>query len=103
MSSLHGRRDISLISTHDMTLGHGTAPALQGGNFPIDTGEIVTVVGPNGSGKPTLVRALIGLTPIAKRRISRKPGLRIGYVPQRLHIKAGHPRGWRSVRGSLQL
>lgn len=91
---------MSLISTRDMTVRHGTAAVLQGVNFAIDRGEIVTVVGPNGSGKSTLVRALIGLAPAAKGRIVRKPGLVIGYVPQRLHIDAGLPL---SVRRFLSL
>jgi len=49
-------------------------------------GEIVTVIGPNGGGKTTLVRALLGLLPAETGTVSRADGLRIGYVPQRLHI-----------------
>lgn len=48
------------------------------------------MVGPNGSGKSTLMRALIGALP-AQGTITRKPGLRLGYVPQRLMIDAALP------------
>ncbi|MCE8513015.1 metal ABC transporter ATP-binding protein [Ruegeria pomeroyi] len=54
-------------------------------------GEIVTIVGPNGSGKSTFLRALIGALPPASGRVIRAPGLRIGYVPQKLAIDATLP------------
>jgi zinc transport system ATP-binding protein len=52
----------------------------------LEAGEIVTIVGPNGSGKTSLFRAIIGATEAAEGKITLKPGLKIGYVPQRLHI-----------------
>ncbi|MCE8521935.1 metal ABC transporter ATP-binding protein [Ruegeria pomeroyi] len=54
-------------------------------------GEIVTIVGPNGSGKSTFLRALIGALPPVSGRVIRAPGLRIGYVPQKLAIDATLP------------
>ena len=82
---------MSLISAKDLTVRHGAALVLSHVGFAIEPGEIVTVVGPNGSGKSTLVRALIGLEPRATGSVDHAPGLRIGYVPQRLHIDAGLP------------
>jgi zinc transport system ATP-binding protein len=82
---------MSLISAQGLTVRHGGAAVLDGVSVAIRKGEIVTVVGPNGSGKSTLVRALIGLEPAAAGRVLRQAGLRIGYVPQRLHIDAGLP------------
>ena len=81
----------ALIAAHGLTVRQGDAPVLESVDFSIAPGEIVTVVGPNGSGKSTLIRALIGLQPRAAGTVTRKPGLRIGYVPQRLHIDAGLP------------
>jgi len=81
----------ALIAARGLTVRHGGAAVLAGVDFTIAAGEIVTIVGPNGSGKSTLIRALIGLTPLAGGDVTRKPGLRIGYVPQRLHIEAGLP------------
>ncbi|HCE69729.1 MAG TPA: zinc ABC transporter ATP-binding protein ZnuC, partial [Ruegeria sp.] len=57
----------------------------------VAAGEIVTIVGPNGSGKSTFLRALIGALPAASGRVIRAPGLRIGYVPQKLAIDATLP------------
>lgn len=48
--------------------------------------EIVTLIGPNGSGKSTTARALLGLTPCSEGRVDTRPGLRVGYVPQKLAV-----------------
>lgn len=53
--------------------------------------EIVTVVGPNGSGKTTLVRVLLGLLAPAEGAVECAAGLRVGYVPQHLHVDATLP------------
>ena len=82
---------MSLIETRDMSLRYSRAPVLSHVNFTISKGEIVTVVGPNGSGKSTLIRALLGVLRPTRGTVTRKPGLRIGYVPQRLAIDATLP------------
>ncbi|SOB92552.1 ATP-binding cassette domain-containing protein [Rhodobacter maris] len=81
----------SLIKAENLSVRHGDTVVLSGVDFAIRKGEIVTVVGPNGSGKSTLIRALIGLEAAATGRVTRSPGLAIGYVPQKLHIDAGLP------------
>jgi len=80
-----------LITAENVTVKHGRSAVLAHVDFSINSGEIVTVVGPNGSGKSTMVRALIGALPIASGRIIQSPGLRIGYVPQRLQMERGLP------------
>jgi zinc transport system ATP-binding protein len=77
---------MSLVSAETLSAGYGTDAVLRNVSFAIEPGEIVTVVGPNGSGKTTLLRALIGALRPSAGRIRRKPGLKIGYVPQKLHI-----------------
>lgn len=81
----------TLISTRDLAVGYGETRVLSHVNFALEPAEIVTIVGPNGSGKSTLIRALIGLEPAVEGAVTRKPGLRIGYVPQKLHIDASLP------------
>ncbi len=59
---------------------------LTGINLQVNPGEIVTLIGPNGAGKTTLVRIALGLqAPSSGQRLVKK-GLRIGYMPQKLHI-----------------
>ena len=82
---------MSLLSARGLTVSHGGQVVLAGVNFTIEPGEIVTVVGPNGSGKSTLIKALIGAERHALGQVQRQPGLRIGYVPQKLHIDASLP------------
>ena len=77
---------MSLIALEDMSVTYGGNRVLSRVNLSIEPGEIVTVVGPNGSGKSTLLRSVIGALTPTGGTVTRAPGLRIGYVPQKLHI-----------------
>jgi len=70
-----------LIAARHLGLRLGGTDILRDVDFEVRAGEIVTLIGPNGSGKTSLLKALLGLAP-ATGALSRKPGLRIGYVPQ---------------------
>ncbi|WIY27798.1 ATP-binding cassette domain-containing protein [Parasedimentitalea psychrophila] len=82
---------MSLVTLKDLSIRHSGNPVLTDVNFNITKGEIVTLVGPNGSGKSTLLRAIIGALRPSSGQVIRAPGLRIGYVPQKLHIDATLP------------
>ncbi len=75
-----------LIEGQDLTLSFGGEAVLDHVSLAIAKGEIMTLIGPNGAGKSTLVKALLGLQPVQGGRVIRKPGLRVGYVPQKLAI-----------------
>ena len=77
---------MSLISLRGLSVRYGAVTVLRDVSMEVAPGEIVTVVGPNGSGKTSLLRAIIGAVAPARGEVVHKPGLRIGYVPQRLHI-----------------
>lgn len=77
---------MALVSLQDVSIRAGATLALRNVDFAIDPGEIVTVVGPNGSGKSTLLRTVIGAVTPVSGRITRADGLKVGYVPQKLHI-----------------
>lgn len=76
----------SLLSGRALTVIKSGRTLLSGIDIDLNPAEIVTVIGPNGAGKTTLVRALLGLETVASGSITRKPGLIIGYVPQRFDI-----------------
>jgi branched-chain amino acid transport system ATP-binding protein len=71
----------SLLSVRDLTVDYGAIRALHGISFEANEGEIVTLIGANGAGKSTALRALSGLVrPSAGeirfqgRRIDGRPG-----------------------------
>ncbi|HED34596.1 MAG TPA: zinc ABC transporter ATP-binding protein ZnuC [Gammaproteobacteria bacterium] len=55
-------------------------------SLSIKAGEIVTLIGPNGSGKTSLVKVLLGLIEFDEGRLQKKEQLVTGYMPQKLHI-----------------
>ncbi len=88
-----------LIAARNLSVRLGGRVILDTVNVEITAGEIVTVVGPNGSGKSTFLRALIGAITPSAGRIERAPGLRVGYVPQKLAIDRSMPMTVRRFLG----
>jgi zinc transport system ATP-binding protein len=77
---------MSLVRVEALGVRYGGRTALAHVSMTIAPSEIVTIVGPNGSGKTSLLRAIIGAVKPVSGRVTRADGLQIGYVPQRLHI-----------------
>jgi zinc transport system ATP-binding protein len=80
-----------LIETRGLTIDLSGQTVLKHVDFAVTRGEIVVIVGPNGSGKTTFLRALIGAVKPSSGSAYRKPDLRIGYVPQRLTVDKTMP------------
>jgi len=87
----HRNRAAALISARGLGVDLGGKPVLDNVDIDIQAGEIVTLIGPNGAGKTTLARLLLGLLRPTRGGVSRKPGIRIGYVPQRFAVDATIP------------
>lgn len=77
---------MSLLNVEHLSVRYGATEVLRDVSLSVEPNEIVTIVGPNGSGKTTLLRAIVGAAPATAGRITPAPGLRLGYVPQRLHV-----------------
>src|SRR5690606_19247589 len=60
-------------------------------NLDLFSGEIVTLIGPNGSGKSTTAKLALGIAAPNEGTISKKHGLTIGYVPQKITIEPSLP------------
>src|SRR5690606_27435176 len=60
-------------------------------SLTLHQGEIITLIGPNGAGKSTLLRVALGLLRPDSGQVRRAPGLRIGYMPQRLAVDRSLP------------
>jgi zinc transport system ATP-binding protein len=76
----------ALVTVEDVSVEIGGRTILQAINLNVASGEIVTVIGPNGAGKTMLIRVLIGLIRPTAGRVQRRPGLRVGYLPQKLAL-----------------
>lgn len=81
----------ALVSARGLRFSRSGRQILSGVNLDLFANEIVTLIGPNGAGKTTLVRMLLGLQPPDAGSLQRKPGLVIGYVPQRFDVDAAIP------------
>ena len=60
-------------------------------DLKLHRGEIVTLMGPNGSGKTTTAKLALGILKPDQGSVWRKPNIKIGYVPQKLAIDPSMP------------
>ena len=81
----------TLLAGRDLWFARGGRTILKSIDIDIGPRQIVTLIGPNGAGKTTLVRLLLGLVRPDRGIIHRKPGLVIGYAPQRFDIDRAIP------------
>lgn len=81
----------TLVSVERAEVRLGGQDVLEGIDLTLRQGEFLTVVGPNGAGKTTLAKLVLGLVKPTAGKITRRPGLAIGYVPQRLMPDATLP------------
>jgi zinc transport system ATP-binding protein len=75
-------RTDSLVELAGAGYRFGADVALAGIDLAVAAGDRFVLVGPNGGGKSTLVRLLLGLAPPSTGTATRRPGIRLGYVPQ---------------------
>ncbi len=72
----------ALLRLEGVTCAYEGHAVLVDADLEIGPADFTGIVGPSGSGKTTLLRAVLGtVTPVAGR-VWRRPGLRVGYVPQ---------------------
>ena len=81
----------TLLEARQLGVTRGGRRILTGADLTLETGKIVTLIGPNGAGKTTLVRCVLGLIQPDQGQLQRRKGLRIGYMPQKLHIDPSLP------------
>jgi ABC transport system ATP-binding/permease protein len=71
-----------LISLDNAQLAYGHVPLLDHAEFKLDKNERVGLLGRNGAGKTSLLKAIVGQVVLDDGNVWRAPGLRVGYVPQ---------------------
>lgn len=79
-------RSAPLVRLHDAGVSRAGRWIARGIDLAIAPGEIVTLIGPNGSGKSTTAKLALGTLRPDEGTAERRPGLRVGYVPQHVAI-----------------
>jgi zinc transport system ATP-binding protein len=97
------------IQVHDLSFNYDDLPVLTNVNFAIDPLDSVCIVGPNGGGKTTLVKLILGLLTPTEGTVRIFGGspeeqrCRIGYVPQYANYDPRFPISVREVVGMGRL
>ncbi|MDU0478790.1 ABC transporter ATP-binding protein [Staphylococcus chromogenes] len=80
------------------TLGYGTAAVLHDVSFTLSAGTATALLGDNGAGKSTILKAILGLSDVLAGRIEvlgatprRRPRGSVGYVPQHIDAELSFP------------
>lgn len=98
---IHPEEPVSepVISLRGVRADLGSRPVLRGIDLTVNRGEVVALLGANGSGKSTAIRSIIGQVPLAEGEIrlfgtprkTFRDWARVGYVPQRTTAAGGVP------------
>ena len=78
-----------VVAALDLAASYGARPVWAQANFAIGSGSFTAILGPNGGGKSTLIRMILGLLPPAHGQLDvlgerpRRGNPLIGYIPQR--------------------
>lgn len=85
------------LHIENLNVAYGQTPALSGVCLDVLEGEFLGVMGPNGGGKSTLIKAVLGLVPITSGKVEifgqplGRAHARIGYVPQSSEVDRRFP------------
>ena len=89
-----------LLRANEISYSNGQKLILDRVSFELYRGQITAIIGPNGAGKSTLTGIVNGLIDNYSGDIERQPGMRIGYLPQKVYVNTLMPV---SVERILQL
>jgi zinc transport system ATP-binding protein len=88
---------MSLVSIHDVTFAYDTQPVLEHVSLEVNPLDFLAIIGPNGGGKSTLLKLILGIHPLQHGTIEvfgrpRSAALHdIGYVPQNTNVNTDFP------------
>jgi zinc transport system ATP-binding protein len=84
------------VQVRDLHVALGGSPIVHGVSFDVTQGEVLALMGGNGSGKTTTVKAILGIVPTLAGTIEidgvpadEAPREKVGYVPQRTSAAGG--------------
>jgi ATP-binding cassette subfamily F protein 3 len=79
-----------MLQISHVSKSYGVQPVLEDISFVLNRGERLALVGPNGCGKSTLMRIIVGLEPADSGTVSLDSALALGYLPQGLELPANY-------------
>ncbi len=86
-----------IVTLDDVSFAYNREPVIEDVNLAIHPGDFIAMIGPNGGGKTTLLKLVLGLLKPSQGtiRVMGQPALKaapgIGYVPQNVHINSSFP------------
>ena len=87
-----------MLHFHNLTLGYARHPVVHHLHGKVPSGSLLAVIGPNGGGKSTLLKGILGQLPPLEGRIELDiPRNQIGYLPQQSRIDRQFPVTVREV------
>ncbi|MBI5220413.1 MAG: metal ABC transporter ATP-binding protein [Candidatus Liptonbacteria bacterium] len=87
---------MSILSVQNLKVTFEDRVALDGVSFELEPGETLAIIGPNGSGKTVLLRALLRMVPYTGR-IQWAGDVNLGYVPQKIDADRHLPVTFRNL------
>ncbi|MBS4535746.1 metal ABC transporter ATP-binding protein [Clostridium sp. D2Q-14] len=82
---------MAIIKVKDLCVDYGHVRVLENINLNVNKGEFLGIIGPNGGGKTTLLKVLLGLIKPTKGELKVNNKRPIGYVPQFSNFDRGFP------------
>ncbi|MBN2898552.1 MAG: metal ABC transporter ATP-binding protein [Clostridia bacterium] len=70
------------LELKDVTVYYDEVCAVKNVDLTVSQGDFLGIIGPNGGGKSTLLKTIIGIVAPSEGAVIKAPDLRIGYVPQ---------------------
>lgn len=75
-----------IAKLENISLALNRQTILSGINLELAKGKITTLIGPNGGGKTSIARILLGILKPTSGKVVKKSSLKIGYMPQKIEI-----------------
>ena len=82
---------VPLVRALDVGVRRGERWIVRHVDLEVVRGNLVYLIGANGTGKSTCAKAILGLIEVSEGSVERAPSLEVGYVPQRLSISPTLP------------
>lgn len=89
-----------MLRLDTVTLTVGTRELLRDACLDVHPGDRIGLVGPNGSGKTSLLRAIVGELDVEAGRVVRSSGARLGYLPQTA-VSGSTATVWEEARSGM--